>query len=65
MKKKLKKILQILLSKDNEKSKTFWISIPEHFSNENERHKFIQKTINFVNIKTKTITNTKYYEARS
>ncbi len=45
---------------ENEKPKTFWISIPEYFQNDEERHRFIQRTINFVNRKTKTIIKTTY-----
>ena len=39
---------------ETEKSKTFWISIPEHFNTEKDRDKFLQRTIHFVNQKTKT-----------
>lgn len=60
MKQKIKKIWKILFFEESEKPKTFWISIPEYFPNENERHKFIQKTIHFVNRKTKTINKTVY-----
>jgi hypothetical protein len=59
VKKKIEKIIEIIFS-ESEKPKTFWISIPEYFPNENERHKFIQKTINFVNHKTKTINKRTY-----
>ena len=59
MKKKIEKIMEIIFS-ESEKPKTFWISIPEYFQNEDERHKFIQKTINFVNRKTKTQNKTTY-----
>tara|TARA_R110000787_G_scaffold50085_3_gene119702 strand:+ start:587 stop:736 length:150 start_codon:yes stop_codon:yes gene_type:complete len=45
---------------ETEKSKTFWISIPEHFTNEKEKNEFIQQTITFVNRKTKTKNKTIY-----
>lgn len=45
---------------ESEKPKTFWISIPEYFQTEQDRHRFIQRTINFVNRKTKTSTKTTY-----
>ena len=49
-----------IIFSESDKPKTFWISIPEYFQNEDERHKFIQKTINFVNRKTKTQNKTTY-----
>tara|TARA_R100000951_G_scaffold31179_1_gene26739 strand:+ start:31 stop:213 length:183 start_codon:yes stop_codon:yes gene_type:complete len=59
VKKKIKKIMNIIFS-ESDKPKTFWISIPEYFQNEQERHRFIQRTINFVNRKTKTHSKTTY-----
>ena len=49
-----------MFSHKEEKPKTFWISIPEYFQNEEDKHKFIQNTINFVNTKTKTYHKTRY-----
>jgi len=60
VKHKIKKIWKILFLEESEKPKTFWISIPEYFQTEDEKHKFIQNTINFVNRKTKTTNKTVY-----
>ena len=49
-----------IIFSESDKPKTFWISIPEYFQNEQERHRFIQRTINFVNRKTKTHSKTTY-----
>ena len=59
MKKNIEKILEIMFS-ETEKPKTFWISIPEYFQSDEERHRFIQRTINFVHRKTKIKRETSY-----
>ena len=60
VRKKIKKILEILLTAEDKRPEAFWIRIPERFVTEKERHNFIQQTINFVNRKTRTINKTKY-----
>ena len=66
MKHRLKKIFSLLFTDEGREPKAYWIRIPQRFHNEKEKNEFLQKTITFVNNKTKiNIKTIPYYEARS
>ena len=56
----MKQIIKNILFGDRNKPNVFWISFPEYFNDEEEREKFLKRTVKFLYRKTKINNKTTY-----